>query len=69
VTGRAARTRGMPLGGLLGTPVSLWGQDPAPPERLSPFHFRRWEILSEPTPIVGENDTALSLALFEARKV
>ena len=68
-TGRAARTGGMPLGGLLGTPVSLWGQDPAPPERLSPFHFRRWEILSEPTPIVGENDTALSLALFEARKV
>ncbi|RYP64931.1 hypothetical protein DL769_006487 [Monosporascus sp. CRB-8-3] len=39
------------------------------PERLSPFQFRRWEILSEPTPNVGENDTSLSLALFDARKI
>ncbi|KAI1856206.1 hypothetical protein JX265_011718 [Neoarthrinium moseri] len=39
------------------------------PERLSPFAIRRWELLSEPTPNVGENDTALSLHLFEARKV
>ncbi|KAJ1335659.1 mediator of RNA polymerase II transcription subunit 12 [Microdochium nivale] len=39
------------------------------PERLSPFTFRRWEILSEPTPIVGENDTSLSLTLFDARKL
>ncbi|KAH0543775.1 hypothetical protein FGG08_001957 [Glutinoglossum americanum] len=33
-----------------------------------PFHFRRWEILSEPTPNVGENDTSLSLTLFRSRK-
>jgi mediator of RNA polymerase II transcription subunit 12, fungi type len=39
------------------------------PERLSPFVIRRWEILSEPTPNVGENDTSLSLHLFEARKM
>ncbi|KAK3330494.1 hypothetical protein B0H66DRAFT_489989 [Apodospora peruviana] len=58
-------------GGILGTPASLWGLDhrPQPPERLSVFHFRRWEILSEPTPNVGENDTSLSLGLFDARKM
>ncbi|KAH8662239.1 transcription mediator subunit Med12 [Xylariales sp. PMI_506] len=39
------------------------------PERLSSFSMRRWEILSEPTPNVGENDTSLSLHLFEARKI
>ncbi len=39
------------------------------PERLTPFQFRRWEILSEPTPNVGENDTSLSLTLFDARKL
>lgn len=39
------------------------------PERLSPFVMRRWEILNEPTPNVGENDTSLSLHLFEARKI
>ncbi|KAK2608663.1 RNA polymerase II mediator complex subunit [Conoideocrella luteorostrata] len=38
-------------------------------ERLSPFVLRRWEILSEPTPNVGENDTSLSLGLFEAIKI
>lgn len=39
------------------------------PERLTPFVFRRWEILNEPTPNVGENDTSLSLTLFDARKI
>lgn len=39
------------------------------PERLTPFQMRRWEILNEPTPNVGENDTSLSLHLFEARKI
>ncbi|KAB5517300.1 hypothetical protein GE09DRAFT_1158331 [Coniochaeta sp. 2T2.1] len=57
-------------GQLLGTPASLWGgQMPQGPERLTPFYFRRWEMLNEPTPVVGENDTAVSLGLFEARKV
>ncbi|KAI0172517.1 hypothetical protein GGR52DRAFT_410406 [Hypoxylon sp. FL1284] len=39
------------------------------PEKLTPFAFRRWEILNEPTPNVGENDTSLSLTLFDARKM
>ncbi|AEO65243.1 uncharacterized protein THITE_2112055 [Thermothielavioides terrestris NRRL 8126] len=56
--------------GLLGTPASLWGLDRGQAgERLSVFQYRRWETLSEPTPNVGENDTALSLSLFEARRV
>ncbi|KAK2629649.1 hypothetical protein QTJ16_000469 [Diplocarpon rosae] len=37
-------------------------------ERLTPFVLRRWEILGEPTPNVGENDTSLSLTLFGARR-
>ncbi|KAF2968994.1 hypothetical protein GQX73_g4565 [Xylaria multiplex] len=40
-----------------------------PPEKLSPFAFRRWEILNEPTPSIGDNDTSLSLTLFDARKI
>ncbi|KAJ2991492.1 hypothetical protein NUW58_g2492 [Xylaria curta] len=40
-----------------------------PPEKLTPFVFRRWEILNEPTPNVGDNDTSLSLTLFDARKI
>lgn len=55
--------------GLLGTPAALWGFERPAPERLSVFNFRRWETLSEPTPNVGDNDTALSLGLFDARRV
>ncbi|KAI1295750.1 transcription mediator subunit Med12 [Xylaria venustula] len=40
-----------------------------PPEKLTPFTFRRWEVLNEPTPNVGDNDTSLSLTLFDARKI
>ncbi|KAI0192787.1 transcription mediator subunit Med12 [Astrocystis sublimbata] len=40
-----------------------------PPEKLTPFAFRRWEILNEPTPNIGDNDTSLSLTLFDARKM
>ncbi|KAI1436400.1 transcription mediator subunit Med12 [Xylaria sp. CBS 124048] len=40
-----------------------------PPEKLTPFTFRRWELLNEPTPSIGENDTSLSLTLFDARKM
>ncbi|KAI1500674.1 transcription mediator subunit Med12 [Biscogniauxia marginata] len=39
------------------------------PERLTPFALRRWELLNEPTANVGENDTSLSLTLFDARKI
>jgi len=37
-------------------------------EKLTPFTLRRWEMLGEPTPNVGENDTSLSLTLFGARR-
>ncbi|KFY50484.1 hypothetical protein V496_09327 [Pseudogymnoascus sp. VKM F-4515 (FW-2607)] len=36
--------------------------------RMEGFVVRRWECLSEPTPMVGENDAALSLSLFQARR-
>lgn len=38
-------------------------------EKLTAYNFRRWETLNEPTPIVGENDTSLSLTLFESIKL
>lgn len=37
-------------------------------EKLAPYPLRRWEMLGEPTPNIGENDTSLSLTLFGARK-
>lgn len=33
-----------------------------------PFPLRRWEMMQDATPVMGENDTSLSLALFGARK-
>ncbi|KAI1076998.1 hypothetical protein F5B20DRAFT_301980 [Whalleya microplaca] len=50
-------------------PGGIGGAGTAATERLTPFAFRRWEILNEPTPNVGENDTSLSLTLFDARKI
>jgi mediator of RNA polymerase II transcription subunit 12 len=71
-TARAAQ--GFPAAALLGTPLSLWGGGlvaggSASGEKLTPFVVRRWEMLNEPTPNVGENDTAVALGMFEARKV
>lgn len=37
--------------------------------KTMPFPLRRWEIMSDATPMVGDNDTSLSLGLFGARKV
>lgn len=54
------------IGSIWGTAVGPGGQGQ---ERLSTFTFKRWEILNEPTPNVGENDTSLSLTLFEAFKL
>jgi mediator of RNA polymerase II transcription subunit 12 len=48
---------------------AMYGIGPTSQERISPFVLRRWEILSEPTPNVGENDTSLNLRLFEAVKL
>ncbi|KAG4443322.1 hypothetical protein IFR05_001191 [Cadophora sp. M221] len=49
---------------------SITGADgkPAEKEKLTPFPLKRWEMLGEPTPNVGENDTSLSLTLFAARR-
>ena len=33
-----------------------------------PSPFRRWEMVKDATPTMGENDTSLSLTLFGARK-
>ncbi|PTB70350.1 hypothetical protein BBK36DRAFT_1109106 [Trichoderma citrinoviride] len=48
---------------------AMYGIGPASQERLSPYVLRRWELLSEPTPNVGVNDTSLSLSLFEAIRI
>ncbi|ESZ89638.1 hypothetical protein SBOR_9976 [Sclerotinia borealis F-4128] len=39
-----------------------------PSRQLFPFTMKRWEMLGEPTPNMGENDTSLSLTLFASRK-
>ena len=36
--------------------------------RITPFHLHRWEMVQDATPMIGDNDTSLSLALFGARK-
>jgi mediator of RNA polymerase II transcription subunit 12 len=40
-----------------------------PEIKTTPYQLRRWEIFSDPTPVMGENDGSVSLALFGARKV
>ena len=43
---------------------------PANVERkLTPYPLRNWEIMPDPTPVMGENDCAVSLGLFGARKL
>ncbi|KAK4192556.1 putative mediator of RNA polymerase II transcription [Podospora australis] len=51
----------------LGTPPSLYGEQKQGTERLTPFTVRKWDIVNVPTQSSGENDTSLSLGLFEAR--
>ena len=43
---------------MVGTATTIW----------APFPLRRWEMIEDASLIVGENDTALSLSLFGARK-
>ncbi|KAK4231450.1 putative mediator of RNA polymerase II transcription [Podospora fimiseda] len=52
---------------ILGTPPALWGVEKPGVERLSPFTVKTWDIVNVMPQSVGENDTSLSLALFEAR--
>ncbi|GAB7359604.1 hypothetical protein MBLNU230_g6788t1 [Neophaeotheca triangularis] len=45
-------------------------QSQAPADvKTAPYPLRRWELLSDPTPVMGENDGSLSLGLFGARRV
>ena len=37
--------------------------------KLTPYPLRNWEIMPDPTPVMGENDCAVSLGLFGARKL
>jgi hypothetical protein len=39
------------------------------PRAKFPYPLRRWEMVQEATPLVAENDTSISLALFGAREV
>ena len=41
---------------------------PQTPETPQPYQIRRWEMMQDATPVVGVNDTSLSLTLFGARK-
>jgi hypothetical protein len=42
---------------------------PFDPSSGVPHALRRWELLQDATPTIGENDTSLSLHLFQTRKV
>lgn len=37
--------------------------------KLVDFPVKPWERLAEPSPIIGENDTSISLTLFCTRKI
>jgi mediator of RNA polymerase II transcription subunit 12 len=37
--------------------------------RYTPYPLRTWEVMPDPTPVMGENDCSISLGLFGARKV
>jgi mediator of RNA polymerase II transcription subunit 12 len=49
--------------------VGVLGGLPRGEVKVAPFPLRRWEIMSDATPVVGGNDTSLSLGLFGARRV
>ena len=49
---------------------SASGKSSDAPHRVSkPFPLKQWEMMQDATPLMGENDTSLSLTLFGARKV
>ncbi|KAH8803190.1 RNA polymerase-like protein II mediator complex component Srb8 [Xylogone sp. PMI_703] len=56
--------------GMTSDPASSNKASTAPPvttkEKVVPFPLRRWEMLSDPTPNMSENDTSLTLTLFGA---
>ncbi|KAK5133453.1 hypothetical protein LTR08_007695 [Meristemomyces frigidus] len=67
-----ASARSGAQGPALGGPQRAWphvGAHRAPVEmKMTPFPLRRWEIMPDATPTMGENDSSLSVALFGARK-
>ncbi|KAL1851634.1 RNA polymerase II mediator complex subunit [Diaporthe australafricana] len=71
--GQAQRPRGAGFLGVGAAGGNIWGNAVGPggqgQEKLSVFTFKRWETLNEPTSNVGENNTSLSLTLFEAIKL
>lgn len=50
------------------TTASEWQRGAADMTMRQPFPLKQWEMMQESTPIVGENDTSLSLGLFGARR-
>ena len=44
------------------------GQDGGRMPTGAPYALRRWEMVSNATPVMGENDTSISLSLFGAKK-
>jgi mediator of RNA polymerase II transcription subunit 12, fungi type len=72
-SGQQQRPRGTGFLGVGAAGGNIWGTAVGPggqgQEKLSPFTFKRWEILNEPTSSVGDNTTSLSLTLFEAIKL
>lgn len=38
-------------------------------ERLIDYPVKPWERLAEPSPVIGENDTSISMTLFKTRRV
>ena len=62
-------------GGQASSSSSLVSNNPSkePPQPQSttsshPFTLHRWEMVQDATPVIGDNDTSLSLAFFGARK-
>ncbi|SMR64665.1 unnamed protein product [Zymoseptoria tritici ST99CH_3D1] len=56
-------------GGAVGGSVRSVASGSGGETKIAPYPLRRWEIMSDATPVVGGNDTSLSLGLFGARKV
>jgi mediator of RNA polymerase II transcription subunit 12 len=52
-----------------GTPNASGGVQALASKKMVPYPVRRWEMLNEPTPAVGGNDTWIPLGLMEARRV
>ncbi|WPH01430.1 Hypothetical protein R9X50_00427600 [Acrodontium crateriforme] len=50
-------------------PAQFGANRPFVEAKVTPYQLRSWEIMPDSTPVMGSNDTSLSLTLFAARKV